>query len=184
MKWALSIFASLLLAFCLPALAQSNTGNSNSTTNNSSQSGSSAGQDTNAGAGVSNQDSGPENETFGQAQRTGSTERIEGCIVRENTYYYLVPANGHRVRLNSKNGDVSKNEGHQVRIEGRESNGNSHGNDNRNTASNSGSQATGNNAQSGTSGRENEVVVDKLETISATCPPNSNSNSGSNGQQR
>lgn len=178
MKWVLSVLTTLLLAFCLPGFAQSNSGTSNSTTNNSSQSASSSGQ-SDEHSGMSNQGSGSENRQQGNMKHSHSQQSMEGCIVRENTYYYLVPENGQRVRLDSSNSEVSKNEGHHVRIQGHESNGNSGSGNNSNMSnSSSGSSNMSNGGNSGASGNEQEVAVDKLQTISETCPANGNSNGG------
>lgn len=58
----------------------------------------------------------------GQMSSSGKAKTIEGCVVREETDYFLVPKHGNPVRISSTGaGDISSHVGHQVKAHGTES---------------------------------------------------------------
>ena len=183
MKSILSIFATLVLGLCLPSFAQSGT-NSTQDTNNTNQPSSTAGTNNNnsgSQSGMSNGQSSANQNNMNNGSsmsqnHNGREHSMEGCIVREDTYYYLQPERGERVRL-SQNDDVAKNEGHQVRVHGQMSKNSENEHEG---AQNSNSAMSSQNGENGTQNAkgmkpQKEIMVDKLEFISSTCQPTNNS---------
>jgi len=120
-----------------------------------------------------------------QASNSDTNKTIEGCIVKENTDYFIQPASGERERLSSSQ-DLSSQVGHHVRVEGTEQNATA--SNDRNSTSGSASAETQNNANgsiagnagssnaTGTSASANnnwtgkDFLVTKVETVSESCP--------------
>ncbi len=67
------------------------------------------------------------NSSSNTSQATSSTPNgqqssIEGCLVKEQTDYFLVPKSGNPIELQaSASEDLSKHEGHRVKVRGNES---------------------------------------------------------------
>lgn len=172
MKWTFSILATLLLAFCLPGFAQSDT-TPNTSTNNSSQHSSAMDQsngNNGSQSGMSNQSGNQENSAG--MHHHANQQSLEGCIVKEETEYYLIPENGgNRVHLNNSD-NVAKHEGHHVRVYGQEQ-GSGNTAENHGSANTSTNNAESDNHNMGNTG--NEFLVDKIQMISTKCPQGSNS---------
>jgi hypothetical protein len=188
MKWLLSIMASLALALCVPMYAQS-TGQSSS-----SSAGQPQGTGTSNSSGLSSTGQSAthdhNNGVVDQSSQANSgwnaQQGIEGCIVRENTYYFLQPENGQRIRLNGSD-QVSKNEGKHVRVygnSGREISSAS-AQDNSQSGNSTASTSAENNNSSGQSqstattnkASNQELDVSRVDVISETCQPSANTNS-------
>lgn len=166
----------------------------------SSQSGSSMGQSSQSGS-------------SGQMSSSGKAKTIEGCVVREETDYFLVPKRGNPVRISSTGtGDISSHVGHQVKAHGTESmasnmgagtsgqagtSGTVAGGETSGTSAQAGQETSGSvgtstNPPSGTAGTagttgaagagtgalhsaaNREIVVDRVDMVSETCPSNWN----------
>jgi len=103
-----------------------------------------------------------------------SPTNLEGCVIRQQTDYFLQPDTGQPVKLNSSE-DLSQRVGHRVRVQGTATS----------TSGNSASNPTNSTgeAHSEANSQSQEIVVTKVETISETCPspnqsvPNNNSQS-------
>lgn len=193
-------------AMSMPSTSDSSsstqTGSSTSSTSDqtSSQSGSSMGQSNQSGS-------------SSQMSSSGKAKTIEGCVVREESDYFLVPKRGTPVRISSTGaGDISGHVGHQVKAHGTESMASSMGAGTSGQAGTSGTVAggetSGTSAQagqetsgavgtpttppSGTAGAagttgtagsgtgalhsaaNREIVVDRVDMVSETCPSNWN----------
>lgn len=106
-------------------------------------------------------------------------QQMQGCIVRQGSYYFLQPEQGQPTRL-QWSGAVSKNQGHVVKVEGHQSHPNQ-----KQTVTNNGSTPqksvtqgpSGDQAATSKAADEGDFVVDRLQVISTTCP------AGTNGQQ-
>lgn len=106
-------------------------------------------------------------------------QQMQGCIVRQGSYYFLQPEQGQPMRLQWSS-PVSKNQGHVVQVEGHQSHPNQ-----QQTVSNNGSTPqksvtqgpSGDQAATSKAANEGDFVVDKLQVISTTCP------AGTNGEQ-
>ncbi len=52
---------------------------------------------------------------------TGPTRNIEGCLIKEQSDFFLVPRSGHPIKLEPTSGEnLSEHEGHKVRVSGTE----------------------------------------------------------------
>ena len=97
------------------------------------------------------------------SQASSDTEQMmEGCIIREQSDYFLEPISGQEVHLNGP--DVAQHVNHQVRI---------HGNEQPSQASNS-TGTTGSMAGSSSSaaGSTPEFLVTRVDMVSDSCPAN------------
>jgi hypothetical protein len=147
-KYLAICVALAFLLFAVGLLAQ-NTGNSGQDTNpssgtNSSQnpnspagdengswqsspSGSSAHPQSNYPTGSSQRSQSDMGSKSSQSSSTSSMDHqgnkrtVEGCVVHEQTDYFLIPKSGTPVRLNSgTGGDLSQHVGHRVKVHGNE----------------------------------------------------------------
>lgn len=84
------------------------------------------------------------------------TTTIEGCVVRQNTEYFILPANGEAVHVSPSGEHVSAHLGHLVRLHGTEQ------------TSTSASNVSTSGGTSGTA--TNELVVHRIDMVSQTCP--------------
>lgn len=129
--------------------------------------------------------SGSDSESAGNS---GAHKTLEGCLVKENTDYFIEPMNGQREKLNSTE-DLSSKVGKKVRVEGSEQDAtaSSASSSSPSNTSGSGSAETQNNAAgsiAGNAGSSNatgtgasaagsnsrEFQVTKIETVSESCP--------------
>jgi hypothetical protein len=154
MKKYVSIMAVLLL-FGLTMWAQSQAGSPDQSSGSSS--GSMSGQDSSQSSGGGyGQSSGQGSAGMSQSSSAGS-QTVEGCIVREETDYYIVPEQGSAQKLNGNPSQLNQHVGHHVQVQGTTSGGS--------TAS---STASGSNAGS------QEFNVAEVDMISTNCPANWN----------
>ena len=192
-------FSALLVAplfFGVSAFAQSS--NSNSALQNSGtavqNSGSSSSTTTKQGA-ASDQNSAQSSTNSGQAAAPSSSnssqsalssssntqassgnsasaadESLEGCVVKQETDYFIQPVSGSRVHLNAKNQHLSGYVGQDVRVHGRHWDPNAQNNENSSQASSqpSGAPVTG----AVSTGKGQDFLVDRVDVVSATCPAN------------
>jgi hypothetical protein len=114
----------------------------------------------------------------------GHARTMKGCIVKEETDYFLVPekGNGRRIKLQAGNTDLSQHVNHEVKVHGSMERGN-----NASTVGASGtmgntagSTSTGTSAENGNSrrGGNRMMVVDKVDMVSETCPANTGTGGG------
>ncbi len=97
----------------------------------------------------------------------GGDQTLEGCIVREQTDYYIQPSGGGTPTKLSGSTDVSSHVGHHVVVHGSPSAASS--------ASSSGSATSGQSSDSGAQ----TFNVTKLEMVSTDCPASAQPNPGS-----
>ena len=157
MRKQLLFVTTMFLALTMASYGQSSSSSSQSSNPDSSmQSGSSA----SSNAGTSSQ---------GSSVQTSVTD-LKGCIIRQETDYFIQPVSGSRVRLNGGSEDLSKYVGKNVDIHGR---WNPYNNNNENnhqaTTQPSGAPITG---EAGTGkGDEGQLfLVTQVNKISDTCP--------------
>lgn len=119
----------------------------------------------------------PQSDVNGNGKEHART--MTGCIVKEETDYFLVPKNGNgrRVQLQAGNTDLSQHVNHEVKVHGTVENGN-----NASTVGTTGNEAnTGTNtATTGKHGRGGNrmMVVDRVDMVSETCPANTGTGTG------
>lgn len=138
-----------------------------------------------------------------KSANSGKEKTVEGCVVRQQTDYFIFPKKGQPLRASGQ--DLSAHVGHHVKVHGTEGNASgSMASSSGNTGGASGAAASGSMGQSastgstgaigsstsGTSGNtagtagesgtsggassasNKEIVVDRVDTISETCPAN------------
>jgi hypothetical protein len=60
--------------------------------------------------------------TTQQTTTTGAERSVEGCLLKEASDYFLIPAHGNPIELQATSGqDLSAHEGHKVKVSGVES---------------------------------------------------------------
>jgi hypothetical protein len=201
MKRVLSLALPLIVAFSLGSLAQTDTTPSSSSTNQAATPSASSSTQTNS---QSNPQSGaPANpgRTMEQSGTSASSSpSVEGCIVRQQTDYYLQPETGQPIKLNSSSRDLGEHVGHRVRVTGSMSQGqgasaagsSSYGQSGTSSVSNStggnssstadrnsaGTQGAGTQSNS-VNGPTQEMLVSRVDMISETCPAGMQSNPAS-----
>lgn len=118
-----------------------------------------------------------------------SQKTLEGCVVKENTDYFIQPANGERRHLTGSQ-DFASAVGKHVRVKGEDENvaaSNANSSNQANANSGSGSSETQNNAAGSIAGNagssnasgtgtsnsmDHDFFVTKIETVSESCPAN------------
>lgn len=197
MKRVLSLVLPLIVAFSLAAVAQSDTTPSPSSTNQATTPSSSSSTQTNS---QSNPQSAPPANSGSTMAQSGtsasSSPSVEGCIVQQQTDYYLQPETGQPIKLNGSQ-DLGQHLGHRVRVTGSMNQGqspsasgsntygksgtssvsNSTGGTSSNSAdrSNAGTQSAGTQSNS-VNGPTQEMLVSRVDIISETCPAGMQSN--------
>ncbi|HZU42009.1 MAG TPA: hypothetical protein VE994_05000 [Terriglobales bacterium] len=150
---------AMFLVLAVASYGQSTSSSSQSSNpDNSVQSGSSA----SSNASSSSQ---------GSSVQTSVTD-LKGCIIRQETDYFIQPVNGSRVRLNGGSQDLSEYVGKNVDVHGR---WNPYNNNNENnhqaTTQPSGAPITGPVATGEKKGENGQVfLVTQVDKISDTCP--------------
>ncbi len=143
---------------------QSNTPSAQSTTNPSSSQSTATTPSDNTGA-TSQQTTGT---TANNTVPNGKQKTVEGCILRQSTYFFLQPAHGKMIRLEPGTNDLNAHVGHKVRIHGTEQNAPA------NTAGlSSGSNV---NPQNG----ENAAITNQTAVTGQTSNPNATPGSTAN----
>jgi hypothetical protein len=103
-------------------------------------------------------------EQSGQSASAGNAQTVEGCVVRQQTAFYIQPATGDKTKLNAGNQDLSTHVGHNVRVSGNASD--------TGTQTSSGTQtSTGATGMSATGKAEPELMVTRVDMIADSCPP-------------
>jgi hypothetical protein len=165
MQKTILLWTAMFLVLAVAAYAQSSSSSSQSgSSDQSMQSGSSA---TTHSSDASKQTS------------THRTNNLEGCVVRQETDYFIQPVKGARVHLNGSNQDLSKYVGQEVRISGRY---NPYDQNNENSAQAttqpSGAPITGPVGTGKATDQTDQVfVVTRVDKVSDTCPVNTPGNS-------
>ncbi len=135
--------------------------------------------------------------------RKAKEKTIEGCVVRQETDYYIFPKNGQAERISSSGQGVSEHLGHHVKLHGTEqpasntsassTTGGTSGTAGTSTSANTGANTggaygsvganTGASNTAGTSGAASnkEFIVDRVDMVSETCPANIQSKATSSG---
>jgi hypothetical protein len=164
------ITAGALTLFTAAAASQSSSPSSNNGNSASST------QSSQSDSGVSSSNSSSMNNE--SSASAGSQKTLEGCIVKENTDYFLQPLTGQREKLNSRE-DLSSKVGQNVRVQGNEQN---------ETASNSGSNGWGSGEHTTTGSASAETrnntagsIAGNAGSPNATGTPSSSANN-SNGK--
>jgi len=103
---------------------------------------------------------------------TDQANNLEGCVVRQETDYFIQPVRGARVHLNGGNQDLSKYVGQEVRISGRY---NPYDQNNENSAQAttqpSGAPVTGSVGTGKATDKTDQVfLVTRVDKVSDTCP--------------
>jgi hypothetical protein len=148
MRLRVSIMAVLLL-FGITMWAQAQAGSSDQSSSGSSTS-------------MSDQNSGspsqaPSSSSGSSMSSSGSSasQTFDGCIVRHETDYYIVPEQGSAQKITSSNTDLSQHVGHHVQV----------------TGTQTGTAGTSTSASSSGSDSGNEaVVVASVTMVSESCP--------------
>jgi outer membrane protein assembly factor BamA len=158
MKKNVSILAVLLICG-LTMWAQSQAG----TTDQSAGTGTASTQSQNSGNSPYGQSS-SSNPSSGSSMSQSSSgassnpQTVEGCIVREETDYYIVPEQGSAQKLSGNTADLGQHVGHHVTVKG---------------TSTSASSATSG-GTSGSSAANQQFTVAEVDMISDNCPSNWN----------
>ncbi len=169
----------------------------------SSQSGSQAGGSMSGQSQTANPSDQSSSAQSSSAQAKGKT--IEGCIVKEESDFFLVPKKGNPIQLQASGAEnPSAHEGHRVKVQGQESSiaagsassaGTSGGaagtassenpSASQSQSGQAGAVASGNAPSSGSSASgtgndlhklaNKEMTVDRIDMVSETCPVNWNS---------
>ena len=182
MKRLLSFALPFVVAIALAAWGQSNTTPSPSSTDQATSPTSNSSTQTNTQESTPSQANPATSSPTAQSGTEASNQSsLEGCIVRQQTDYFLQPDSGQPVKLNSSE-DLSQHVGHRVRVQGTSSAGtassaaNAAGNAAGNQAGNAAS-AAGNAAGDAAKAAESqaganapEITVTKVEMISESCP--------------
>ncbi len=94
------------------------------------------------------------------------TTTIEGCVVRQNTEYFIIPASGDIMHVSPSGEHVSAHLGHLVRVHGTEQ---------------SSTSASNVSTSGGTGVAGNELVVHRIDMVSQTCPADIKEKAASSG---
>lgn len=167
MKKHLSIFLIAPIFFALSALGQSS--DQSSATQNSASS------VQNSSSAAANQSANDQSAASSGSASAG--ESMEGCVVKQETDYFIQPVNGNRLHLNAQSTDLSSYVGQDVRVHGKHWNPNNQNNENNSQASSQPSGAPVSGAVA--TGKGQDFLVDRVDVISTNCPP-----SGSSGSPR
>lgn len=199
MKRVLSFALPFILAVALGAWAQSDTTPSPSSTNQATSPSSSSSTQSNTQDSTSTQVNPATSSTMSQSgTSTTNQSSLEGCIVKQETDYFLQPETGQAVKLNSSQ-DLSQHVGHRVRVEGNVNNAvnsNASGAES-NSSANSSSAANGSygansgastgkaeNGSSSPSGTQYQTFdVTRVDMISESCPSGMQNQSVPNNSQ-
>jgi hypothetical protein len=161
MRKNILLVMTVLLALGAASYAQSSSSSSSQSSN----------PDTSMRTGSSASSTGDTTQTASKAE----AKDLEGCIIRQETDYFVQPVNGARVHLKGGDQDLSKYVGQDVRISGR---WNPYDQNNENSAQAStqpsGAPITGPVATGEKSGQL--FVVTRVEKVSDTCPVNTKGN--------
>jgi len=105
-----------------------------------------------------------ESQTTTNSNSSGS-QTIEGCLVKEQTDYFLIPQSGNPIKLEpNSSANYSGHEGHKVKVTGSKTAMSS-------DSSSASSSASGNDLHRMAT---EDMTVMKIQHIAATCPANWN----------
>ncbi len=158
------VLTATLMALAVASYAQSTRSSSSQSSNpdTSMQSGSSASSQ----ASSSSQSS---------SVQTSVTD-LKGCIIRQETDYFIQPVNGSRVRLNGGSEDLSQYVGKNVDVHGRwNPYNNNNENNHQSTTQPSGAPITGAVA-TGKGETDQLFLVTRVDKIADTCPTGTQGN--------
>ena len=159
------------------AAAQSNSTSTSSMNANQSSSGAQTTMPSSTSSSPSTSQNPSSSQNSASNSASGQEESMEGCLVKEQTDYFIQPVSGERMRLRADNQDLSGYVGQDVRIHGRHWNPNAQNNENSSQASSqpSGAPVTGAVATSKGNEAGEQFEVSKVDVVSATCPANGTS---------
>lgn len=170
MKRLLSFALPLILATALGAMAQSDTTPSPSSTNQATSPSSSSSTQSNSQNSTTTQANPATSSAMAQSgTSTTSQPSLEGCVIRQQTEYFLQPDSGQPVRLRSKE-DLSQHVGHRVRVQGSIENGGNGSSPSQSSSTSSNSAGQGGNGASNAGTQYQEITVSKVDMISESCP--------------
>ncbi len=160
---------TVCLSFALAGFAQSSSASSQSNPDQSAASSSSqsGNQDNSMQSGSSG--------NAGQADQGSSANQgnnLEGCVVRQETEYFIQPVSGSRIALNGGSQDLSQYVGKDVRVHGRwNPYRNNNADDHQATTQPSGAPITGSaSTGEGSNNGQQLFLVTRVDKISDTCP--------------
>ena len=164
------------------AAAQSNSSSTSSTGANQNPSGAQTTMPSSTSSSPSTSSNATQNPTQSSSNSQNSAENsastqdqtMEGCLVKEQTDYFIQPVSGSRMRLRADNQDLSGYVGQDVRVHGRHWNPNAQNNENSSQASSQPSGAPVTGAVATNKGNEagEQFEVSRVDVVSATCPAN------------
>jgi hypothetical protein len=159
------------------AAAQSNSSSTSSSGANQSSSGAQSAMPSSTSSSPSTSQNPSSSQNSASNSASGQDELMEGCLVKEQTDYFIQPVSGERMRLRADNQDLSGYVGQDVRIHGRHWNPNAQNNENSSQASSQPSGAPVTGAVATNKGNEagEQIEVSKVDVVSATCPANGTS---------
>lgn len=173
------LLTAMFLALTVASYAQSTSSSSSqsSSPDTSMQSGSSA----TSQAGSSSQGASDQGSSAANQGSSAQSNDLRGCIVRQETDYFIQPVNGSRVRLNGGSEDLSQYVGKDVDVHGHwNPYNNNNENDHQATTQPSGAPITG---PVGTGEKKDQngqiflvTRVDKIADTCATGTPGNTSN--------
>jgi hypothetical protein len=159
------------------AAAQSNSSSTSSSGANQSSSGAQSAMPSSTSSSPSTSQNPSSSQNSASDSASGQDELMEGCLVKEQTDYFIQPVSGERMRLRADNQDLSGYVGQDVRVHGRHWNPNAQNNENSSQASSQPSGAPVTGAVATNKGNEagEQIEVSKVDVVSATCPANGTS---------
>ena len=168
------LLTAVFMALAVASYAQSTSSSSSQSSNldTSLQSGSSASsQASSSSQGFSDQGS-----AANQGSASARSNELRGCIIRQETDYFIQPVNGSRVRLNGESEDLSQYVGKNVDVHGRwNPYNNNNENNHQSTTQPSGAPITGAVA-TGKGETDQLFLVTRVDKIADTCPTGTQGN--------
>lgn len=184
-QYVLVFAVTLLFALAMAAQTSSASGTSQTGSDQSSMQSTSPQSSTSQG---STSDMGSQTSSS-SATRSGKEKTVDGCIVRQQTDYFIVPRKGQPMRVSGS--DISSHVGHHVKVHGTEEAG-TMGASATGTGGTSGSMTSagskteaqesgsmGSTSAAGASSKE--IVAERIDMVSETCPANIQKNVDASG---
>jgi hypothetical protein len=185
-RYTLMVFA-VALFFAIGMMAQTSSGTSGSSQYPS-------------GSDQTSTQSGSQAESSSSMSQKGKEKTIAGCIVRQQTDYYIYPKSGAPQRISTSGENVSEHLGHEVKLHGTEQPSSQAsatsptpggtagmaGSTSTQTGSGTGTTGSmaGNTAATGTgsaAASSQEFVVSRVQMVSESCPASIKKNAQSSG---
>ena len=169
----LSLFGQSSATSSTPQNSGTAAQNSGSNSSNSANQGAASDQNaapTSSNASQSASPGSSSDKTSASTSVSANDENLEGCVVKQETDYFIQPISGSRVHLNAKNQDLSGYVGQDIRVHGKHWDPNSQNNENSSQASSQPSGAPVSGAVA--TGKGQDFLVERVDVVSSTCPAN------------